>query len=190
MRLRFPAKRIRSRRETKELPSMFHINHNTISQRNRVVVPEFTRNAVRSLYVDARKNSEFHVWHLANALGCLLTHTPFVTATEVDAVNDAIDAVHDGVADRAVAGLALKLVDAAAEPLLDPQRFDPTAWTSEGADAYLRDGGYDVPEAPLGWSWVECVGCGVPLPVPTALHACHRCDECGGGRLMPMRVVA
>ncbi|MCB1256567.1 MAG: hypothetical protein KDB26_05640 [Microthrixaceae bacterium] len=156
---------------------MLHIDHNTIARRNASVVPDYTKFAVRTLYRSARATSQWNLPHLSDALRCLVTHTPNVTESELNAVDEAIDALRDGLTEGCLACTALDVVDAAAEPLLADHRFDPTRWTSEVADTYLVDGGYELPEAPLGWSWVTCAGCAVPLPVQTP-NARRLCDEC------------
>ncbi|MCB1257062.1 MAG: hypothetical protein KDB26_08155 [Microthrixaceae bacterium] len=159
---------------------MLHINHNMIERRNRAGVPDYTRFAVRTLYRGARAGSVFELTQLPDALSCLVAHTPYVTASEVDNVNDALEALADAIEDRFGnrGGTALRVTDAAAVPLLSDHRFDPTQWTSEGADAHLVDGGYVLPEAPLGWSWATCSGCAVPVPVQDAPSAFDLCDEC------------
>ncbi len=152
---------------------MLHINHSTLT---RAIVPVSALTVIKEMYRTA--SAELELVHVRDALGCLAAHTPFMTASEVDSVNVAFDAIEKGLRDPKWYGYEGRLAaDAAAEPLLADHRFDPTTWTSEVADTYLVDGGYDLPEAPLGWSWVTCSGCSVPLPVQTP-NVRHLCDEC------------
>lgn len=153
---------------------MSHINHSTLT---RAIVPVSALTVIKEMYRTA--SAELELVHVRDALGCLATHTAFLTASEVDAVNTAFDAIDKGLRYPEWYEYEGRLAaDAAAAPLLSDSRFDPTTWTSEVADAYLVDGGYDLPEAPIGWSWETCSGCAVPLPVQDAPATRHLCDEC------------
>ena len=152
---------------------MQHINHSTLT---RTIVPVSALTVIKEMYRTA--SSELDLVHVRDALGCLASHTSFLTASEVENVNVAFDAIEKGLRYPEWHEYEGRLAaDAAAEPLLSDHRFDPTRWTSETAEDYLRDGGYDLPDAPLGWSWVTCAGCAVPLPVQTP-NARRLCDEC------------
>lgn len=156
---------------------MSHLNHSTLT---RTIVPVSALTVIKEMYRTA--SAELELVHVRDALGCLASHTPFLTASEVENVNAAFDAIDKGLRDPQWYGYEGRLAaDAAAAPLLADDRFDPTTWTSEGADAYLVDGGYEVPEAPSGWIWADCSGCSVPVPVQTP-NARHLCDECLGAR--------
>lgn len=153
---------------------MSHLNLNTAT---RTIVPVSALTVIKEMYRTA--SSELELVHVRDALGCLATHTPYLTESEVENVNTAFDAIDKGLRYPQWCEYEGRLAaDAAAEPLLADDRFDPTAWTSETAEDYLHDGGYDLPESPLGWSWTTCSGCAVPVPVQDAPAVHHLCDEC------------